>query len=227
MSCREGLVKQDRHTFPLCRICFTSLIPCPTLCSNCGSPLCLRNAEKICFRPWVQCPEIHSYSARYLLFERCFEVLKKWKIRGGVLFDQAILKSNDSLILIWKEFKADAVVPIPQRYIRAWKMRGSRAEKIAFWISCQMKIPTLSLLQFPVSIRNKKRQAELSLEERFKNQIEFLIDSKSLPRGGRLILVDDFMTSGRTLRLAARSLRNSGVSSIHVFALGVKIFRVN
>lgn len=229
VSCRGSIsFETDSSSFPLCRICFENLVTCPELCNQCGSPLCLTQSPPLCQRPWILRPGVQSYSARYLLLDSTYKILKRWKIQSGIFFDRKILRMTDSLLTTWKKFKPDFIVPVPQRFFRAWKMRGSRAEKLAYWISRETKVPVLQpFLPHPSNFIFQKRQAELKLNERFLNPILFSTQFKNSKKPQRVILVDDFFTTGRTIQQAAQALNSAGVQEIHVFCLGIRLSRMN
>jgi predicted amidophosphoribosyltransferase len=222
IACETNLQKGiDNASFPLCALCSQNLLNCPELCSNCASPICPTQNQG-CTRPWIQNSLIGGFSARYLLLPPTYQVLKKWKTRRGRLFDHQILKSSPQLLHQWKIFQPHLVVPIPQRFHRAWKMRGSRAEIIAQWVGHELQIPKLTVLK--TSDFTQKRQAEMPLTERFQNSIRFLANSNSC-QNKNVILVDDFMTTGHTIKQAAHQLKLAGASQVHVFCLGVRTFR--
>ena len=61
------------------------------------------------------------------------------------------------------------------------------------------------------------------MSARLSNPIEFdQTENLEDQRGGNIILVDDFITTGHTVRAAAKTLKLSGALSVHVFALGVR-----
>lgn len=216
ISCGLG---PQRSSFPLCETCFQSLVPCPRLCS-CGSPIC---PETGCDRPWAQNAAIQSYRARYALIEPGYTVLKRWKKSGGRIFDRRILNPDSSILGSLKGFGLQVIVPIPQRVSRAWTLRGSPAEKIARWIGRKLDVPVSFLLK--VDSRNSRfRQAELPIQERLANRFRFEVEQRLLSAAGsRVLLVDDFMTTGHTLRIAARALSTYGIHQIHVFCLGLRL----
>jgi len=226
VSCKAGMdLSTDQNSFPLCLICYQSLVTCPQLCRHCGSPLCPEYAKDRCRRPWIHRPEIHSYSSRYLLLNPGYTVLRRWKIHQGLLFDRRVLNPNTELISTWKEFGADTVIPIPQLYLRAWKMGGSRAERIARWVATLLQLPVSRILTQPPRSSSEKRQAELKLAERLQSPLRFSIHPQGCGNARRVILVDDFMTSGRTLEKAASTLKRAGIEQVHIFCLGVRVFR--
>lgn len=216
-ACRLFLTfPEDWRSFPLCFSCFQTLPPPPRLCSTCGNPAC----GQTCLSPWLQDPYIQSYSTRYLLFTPTYRCLRRWKACSGLLFDRRVLKSADSLIQEWQTFGAEALVPIPQNDRRVWKMKGSRTLKIALWIQKDTGLPILPLLSLNPS-SSYPRQAEMDLQERLQSPNRFGFVPGAQVK--RVILVDDFRTTGKTLRNAASVLRQGGVEAIHAFALGVKI----
>lgn len=214
IACDDG--SPPFQSFPLCESCKNALIPCPALCENCASPFCHSNR---CLHPWNSYQLIKSYSAAYLLLSDCYRVLKKWKIRRGRLFDRQVLKYIPSQHSV----QAQVVIPIPQNINRSWLLGGSPAEVIASHVARELKIPLVQCLLPP--IRTQVRQAELSAENRIKNPLQFRLSPKitQIPQGTTAILVDDFMTTGHTLRRAAYSLKSGGIGQIHTFCLGIRL----
>jgi predicted amidophosphoribosyltransferase len=154
-----------------------------------------------------------------------YRVLKKWKLHRGPVFDRQVLVSNASLLANWKSLNVKAIIPIPQHFFRSWKMRGSPVEVIAQWVSAQTQLPIQRTLNMGTIQRSTKRQAQRNLGERLasrKNRFTINPSLKSLPSS--VLLVDDFMTTGRTLNEAAQTLKNAGVQQIHAFCLGVRVF---
>ena len=165
---------------------------------------------------------IKSYSARYFLVSNCYSVLKKWKTNHGPAFDRIILRMDDDFARKLKSLKnrADFIVPIPQDFKRSFKLRGSPAEKIALCVSDHLNIPVIKALH-PHSNNQGKRQAELGFYNRFFGKPVFQLKDLNLA-GKNALLVDDFMTTGQTLRAAAETLTKAGVKTIHAFCLGVR-----
>ena len=215
-KCVNCLSSPSPKTFPLCEDCFTALTDAPPLCKKCAGLSC----DDVCKRKWVESPpdlRIHSYSARYLLLGPGYTVLKSWKKNHGPALDRLVLKPNKTLATAWKDFAPDMIIPIPQDAKRSWEMGGSPAHKVARWLARETQTPlTLSL-----EIQNKeKRQAELTIYERLQNKIEF-IAAQDLS-GKRILLVDDFVTTGKTTQAAAKACVEAGATQIHIFSLGVR-----
>ena len=222
IRCTHCAETPDLSTFPLCKSCLKKLKQAPPLCQSCGNSFC--DPVQGCARPWVSFPMIDSFRAAYLLSEPGYSILKSWKKIGGKAFDQRVLQFKHCTL---QEIRADFVVPIPQDFSRHWKMRGSSAEKIAHRVQAETGFTLIHALKR--TSRTQKRQAELSMQERFANSIRYEVkrELKGVLDGSRCILVDDFMTTGHTLKNAAQALKREGVSSVHIFCLGVRPFRVS
>ncbi len=157
-------------------------------------------------------------TAKYLLIEPGYQVLKRWKVTQGHSFDRQVLKPNAALTEKWRTFGADAVVPIPQRWRRAWRLGGSPAENLARWVCRETQLPLAHVLG-PSNHRKEKRQAELDAWDRMSQNLKFACVSNP-PQS--IILVDDFHTTGRTLKAATQTLLAHGVLRIHAFFLGIR-----
>ncbi len=198
---------------PLCSICAASLIRCPELCGGCGSPVC---GPDECLRPWAPLHPLESLRAAYLFIGRGHGVLAAWKFRSGPLFDRSILRMDDPLRKGIQSLGLKAIVPLPQRFERAWQLKGSPAERIAAWVSRETGAPLVRALR--VSGHLAERQTGGGAHARFANRTRFERAEK-LP-DGPVLLVDDFMTTGHTLRKAASALSGS---RLHAFCLGLRL----
>jgi predicted amidophosphoribosyltransferase len=222
----------ESHTQSICKACEGTLLSSPPLCPECGSPVCpMTHSDLSCTRPWVarinqERGGIHSYSARYLMIGQGYQVLKKWKLHRGPIFDRQVLISNNPLLTLWNDFQAEAVIPVPQNFFRSWQMRGSPAEVIAQWVSSETQVPLQKALDIgSLHGSSTKRQAQKTLGERLASgRSRFTLNPSynTLPKN--VLLVDDFMTTGRTLNEAAQTLKNAGVQKIHAFCLGIRTF---
>jgi predicted amidophosphoribosyltransferase len=214
-------------TFPICEICAESLVLCPPLCPNCMSADCALASPSKCIRPWICIPELErlqSITARYFLVGQCHRVLKKWKTTHGPIFDLRILTSDSKFSENRWLMSAEAIIPIPQRLRRAWSLGGSPADRTAHWLSAKTGIPIYQAIK-PSLLRPRarKHQAELGLQDRITNSIRFDASAEmEFVIGKSVLIVDDFTTTGKTLRTATRCLKTAGVREVHAFCLGVR-----
>ena len=202
------------------------------------SSLGLITSDRNCTRPWVarinkERGGVDTYSARYLMIGQGYTVLKKWKLHRGPIFDRQVLISNDAFLSTsssWKLAQAEAIIPIPQHFFRSWQMRGSPVDVIAQWVAAATKLPLRRVLEIGSFQGPHKRQAQRTLGERLSAGRNRFTLNQSLvksfgPLPKSLILIDDFMTTGRTLNEAADTLKKAGVERIHAFCLGIRTFK--
>lgn len=215
----------DHATFPLCLLCRESLLRCPPLCAKCASLSCpVSKTELTCQRPWFPEGALDSHHARYLLTGMGYTVLKRWKVSGSSGFDRRILIADPELERRLHELDCQAVVAVPQRYRRSWQLGGSPAWRVARWMAQKLSLPLID----PWCVRDiapgavtALRQAELAREERIRTRFGFKLHGEARLEP-RILLVDDFFTTGHTMRGAAETLRSGGALRVHAFSLGFR-----
>lgn len=111
-----------------------------------------------------------------------------------------------------RDFKADALVPVPSGF-QSIKRRGfSPAEIIAKRISARLEIPIENVL---AARSDKTEQKSLSRKSRLQNASKsFFIAEDAEVTGKRLLLIDDVTTTGSTLSVLAELLLNAGAKDV-------------
>ncbi len=203
-ACQQALRGISKN-FPLCGDCWNSLVsaPHPELGEK-DSP-------------------IHTYYSRYWLVGPSYPVLRRWKTHGGLLYSRQILKSDESQDwLPHLKFHVDYLVPIPHRTQRAWRWGDSPPERIARWLERVTGVPIVRALQ-----AHRKRglhQNRLNARERLQHEIRYDLSKEAQTlQEKRILLVDDFRTTGHTLKSAARLLlEHVNPQRIDAFTLGYR-----
>ena len=111
----------------------------------------------------------------------------------------------------------DALVPVPASLFERLRYRFWPVGLLAREAGRQLDLDWLPLL----AVRSKKtRQVELALTHRAANvRGVFRLRAGARVAGTRLCLVDDVMTSGATLREAARRLKKEGAVAVYAAVL--------
>ena len=206
---------------PLCENCREFLLWSPSLCQTCGKPDCLTQAES-CLRPWQSLAPLKSLTAVFLLTPSTWPVLRTWKKKQGGSFDlDSLVPKPIRESLIQSLPQVDLILPFPQSPRRRWELRASTSLKVAEWLLPGLDLPlhTMKLKTIP-----EKRQAQSNLQEKSTRKLEFEVHQslKNTVTNRDILLVDDFVTTGRSLKQAANFLVELGARRIHGFALGVR-----
>jgi ComF family protein len=111
---------------------------------------------------------------------------------------------------------ADALVPVPLHWRRAWARRFNQSAALARVISAACGVPLCMPLR---RVRATPHQVGLTRSERAVNvQGAFRVptDARAEVAGRRLVLVDDVLTSGATADTCARVLLRAGAKAVDV-----------
>ena len=174
--------------------------------------------------------DLDSLNAAFLMIGGGYEVLRTWKKIGSRSADRNLLEMNPifkSSVRKMVSLQADAVIAVPQTPTRSWSLKRSPAHLITRQIAKHCRTQEIQGLELLTQHRN--RQATLNQDERLRRGERFAFNPWQAPKlwGRRVILVDDFTTTGQTLRQAARALKRAGALEVHGFCLGIRPRRQN
>jgi ComF family protein len=111
------------------------------------------------------------------------------------------------------------LVPVPMHYFRRVRRGYNQSEVIANAIA---KIASGVMVANMLRSRHKKPQTELKQSERWgnvENMFECRSEINNFERGSKIVLVDDVITTGATVRECCKVLRNAGFMDLHVLTL--------
>jgi predicted amidophosphoribosyltransferase len=194
-ACRSSLLRRVAGYCPLCgeptALAFSRLAPCAA---------CLRDAP-----PW----EAFRF---YGIYEG---LLRQLILRTKYLPDLTIARAIGELTLpVCRELPAcDALVPMPQHPVKLRRRGCNPCQEIARPLTQGLKLPLMphylrrsALTRPQTQLRRQARRADLSAS--------FVADPAV--RGKKLLLLDDTMTTGTSLRYATRCLLQAGATAVCV-----------
>ncbi|WP_051236434.1 ComF family protein [Ottowia thiooxydans] len=201
---------------PLCEDCITQFARSEPRCERCALPLA--GGAKVCGACLREPPPMEACLCAVTYQWPWTECLARFKFRqdtglAGTLASVLLRTEGVGAALA----KADAVVPLPLSAQRLSERGYNQALLLAHRLTS--KGVRADLL---ARTRHTAPQHAMTREQRLKSLLgAFTVDPSKYSelRGRRVVLIDDVMTTGATLRAAAGALREAGAS--HITALVV------
>lgn len=203
----------------LCDSCLAGMAPLgPGCCRHCAEPFADARANHLCAACLKHPPAFTTVHAAGLYHGVLKEAIQRLKYRDqlilakplGQLLGAAVTRAPTAFI-------PHGIVPVPLHPQRLRQRCYNQALEVARPLARQLGVPLhATLLQ---RTRNTPPQQGLSAMERRRNlRNAFALTSKALPAS--VLLVDDVMTTGATLRECSRILRAGGVKAVQVAVVG-------
>ncbi len=202
----------------------------PLKCLGCNKdgyficPLCLEKIEKPKQELDKNIFSLFSYKnpvARKIIWELKYHY--KYKLAedlGQFLFDNS--KEKLSLILKDSSTRPILIVPIPLSRKKRWRRGYNQSDYIARGF-CSCVNSNLFLLEKRILFKNKNTSPQAKIkdrEERLKNiRGVFFIKDKEKINGKTIIIIDDVVTTGGTIKEAMRVLKDNGAEKVYVLTL--------
>lgn len=187
----------ERYTGPACGICgIPTVSPAATLCERC-----------MCKKPPFT--RILYYGIYAGALKEAIHLLKFGKVK----------RLSKPLGLLLYELPlpvVDGIVPVPIQKRRLRERGFNQTANISRWLSKALHVPLL--LDMLKKHRETPPQTEVTGKERLKN-IRNAFSTCGKVTGQDLLLVDDVITTGATVRECAKTLRDAGARSVTVVAL--------
>ena len=207
----------------LCATCRQELLAAPPACQRCGRAISSLVQQGADGQACSQC------SGQRFAFERtCRLAQYEGAMRSAILrakrsgereltmaLGELLAEQTTAQLYAWRP---DAVLAVPMHWTRRVRRGVNSPQILARALATQLGVP----LADHVLVRRRRTapQASLSPRERAQNvRGAFSARPHRDLTGARLVLVDDVMTTGATLKEAARSLRQAGAEAIHVVVL--------
>jgi competence protein ComFC len=222
ISSEEGKSKGFRPAGLVCQDCWKNLniLPYP-FCPTCRTFL---------NQSMRRCPKCSEWSSLNInrslgLFDPHYQILlHHFKYKRKISLGKELGKRLGEL-LIQDEFSKDYgyIIPVPLHSSRERERGYNQSRILAEEISRLTFLPLLDKVL--IRKKNTRDQTNLNAEERERNvRGAFAVRGQIVPKGERVILVDDVMTTGATLKECSRVLKEAGVKEVAGVTLAVVNF---
>ena len=197
---------------PYCRCCglpFEGEITVSFECSNCRD-------ERHYFR---------SARAAVALSGLVQEVIHRYKYNQANWFEPFLadlLVRQAGPILAREDW--DFIVPIPLHWLKLRERSFNQSTRLAQWVGKQTGIPVnTGLLRRTTATRTQTRLTRAQRAENVKRA--FAYRPRKPLGGGKIILVDDVLTTGATANACAKILMQNGASCVDVWTVARGVLR--
>ncbi len=187
----------QKYDGPSCRVCgIPSISHQTTLCES-----CIKNKQPF------------SKILYYGLYEGALrKAIQLFKFSGI----KRLSKPLGSLLLQLRIPKADVIIPVPLHLKRLRQREFNQTALMGRCLAKELKIPMI--IDNLIKVRETPPQTSLKREERLKNVKKTFSAHESL-RDKDILLIDDVITTGATVKECSHLLMKAGAKSVTVAAL--------
>lgn len=197
---------------PLCASCTEALLLGRPLCSHCGEP-----CGDTCRSPWLE-PIPYACASLYFGLGRTYDILNHWKRSPCNAFTRWLINAafSESLCAWIALQRPQGLIAIP----------GEAPAALARAISTRTGIPILQARLVPAGFLNSRPiQKSKNLQERLSTPLRFELlraSAATFQECLNVMMVDDFMTSGKTFQAGFDALRANGVVRVCALAMAYR-----
>ena len=147
------------------------------------------------------------------LYTDCYaEAVKRFKFSGRAQYSEQLAFAVVTALNCSGDLGFDHVTCVPMHPKRIRRRGFNQAELLARELASLTEVPYEPMLR---KTRDNPPQHKMNgFPEKIKNVRGLFKVEGSAPRGRRVLIVDDVITSGATLGACARALKNSGASAV-------------
>ncbi len=212
--------RSTSNKFALCHKCSNNLPFNTNSCSICSKPLIKSSICGDCSllkNPYIDrviSVFLYKYPINHLLVGLKFN---QHLIAGSILGQLMVSKLSE---LIESRKRIDCVVPVPLFYQRLLSRGYNQSICLAKPICDELDLP----LNLKLCSRNTntKNQTSLNAQQRRLNVLN-AFEVNSNVEGKNIVLVDDVITTGSTLRELAKKFKSAGAANVEAWCCAIRI----
>jgi ComF family protein len=210
--CHE--TSSDHATAPVCTVCWNSIQPYKgPKCDKCGIPLDSDSSITCgeCIKAKPEYKSVRTFGLYKGPLRKAINLLKYHNMKR-------LSKPLSAMILRMEMPRVDAVIPVPLYKDRLRQREFNQSALLAKYTA--KKTGTSLLVNCLVKIKDTMPQVGLSSRERRRNiSNAFGVEKKEHIKGKVILLMDDVITTGATVRECSRVLKKAGAGDVYVMAL--------
>ncbi len=203
---------------PFCEVCELGIWPTQRpWCERCGRPMHGRpEDQRVCLGCAAEPPPFDRLRAAFFYGGPLADAIIAYKHGGHAEYGARLGRMMVGSVAA-ELGKVDHVVPVPLHPRRARRRGFNQAVILAREVSSAVDAPVRQLLR---RVRDTGSQKGRTREERFA-ELAGAFDARvsRTDVGGRILLVDDVVTTGATIRGCAAALQRAGISEISALLL--------
>lgn len=157
-------------------------------------------------------PAFESLRAAAVYAEPLSTVLAAFKYRRATVYKRFLAELLAGAL---NERAFDAVTFVPLHYMRQLGRGYNQAALLARELAKHQGLPYASLL---VKVRRTSSQVGLRRNLRARN-LKTAFKARPAVKGMKVLLIDDVITTGATMRSTARALKDAGAAEVHCLAV--------
>lgn len=211
LCCRAST---NHRTAPICPQCWekVSLYNGP-LCNRCGKPL--TSDKSIICGECISDEPSFKYARSYGLYEGGLEkAIKLLKYHGVTRLSVPL----SDLLLQLPLPRVDVIIPVPLHRRRLRERGFNQSALLSRHVAKRLKIPVA--ITSLIKHRDTHPQVDLDARDRRKNiKGAFTVENREMIYKKDIMLIDDVLTTGATVRECSKVLRKAGAGDIYVIAL--------
>lgn len=198
--CTSCWLKIEKYTGPACKIC--------------GKPTTSKHTSicEDCLRIKQPFSKVQYYGLYEGALKKAIHLLKFGRIKR-------LARPLSNLLLELPIKKCDLIIPVPLHIKRLREREFNQTAILGYWLSKALKIP----LSIDTLIKTKETSPQTIF--RRKERLENIKNAFTACKVENLhiLLIDDVITSGATIRECSKSLKHKGAKSVTVVALAHSI----
>jgi len=198
-----------KQGFSICQDCLSEIqLVISPYCDVCGRPQKQKGVCEVCR---TDPPPFSALRSWGFYQGPLREALLSLKYHNNLGLGQ-FLASHLQTIVLGNQWDLDIVIPVPLCKTHYKERSYNQSEMIAYPLSLSLSLPLVTDAIYRV--KETVTQIDLSREERFINLKDAFLGNSAKLKGKKVLLVDDIVTTGATIRSCAKALLDSGCKTV-------------